>query len=142
MKYTIIILFKETYKANQLAFILLDRLIRNYSIPKLIISNIALSQKIMSLASQLVLRYQQAAAKSGSVSYIDCGLRNQPNQQLEVADSSICNLKLLHWAPTTSASKVAFVDQRNHYTVILEYEIYTLSQYIDNISRWEVIRVG
>ena len=38
---------------------------------------IALSQKIMSLASQLVQRYQQAAAKSGSVSHIGYGPRNQ-----------------------------------------------------------------
>ena len=35
-KYTIIVLFKELYKVDQLAFILLDRLIRDYSIPKLI----------------------------------------------------------------------------------------------------------
>ena len=35
-KYSILILFKETYKADQLGFILLDRLIRDYSIPKTI----------------------------------------------------------------------------------------------------------
>ena len=38
-KYTIIVPFKESYKANQLAFVLLDRLIRDYSIPKSIISD-------------------------------------------------------------------------------------------------------
>ena len=38
-KYTIIVLFKESYKADQLAFILLDRLIRDYSILKSIISD-------------------------------------------------------------------------------------------------------
>ena len=38
-KYTIIVLFRELYKADQLAFILLDRLIRDYSIPKLITSD-------------------------------------------------------------------------------------------------------
>ena len=38
-KYTIIVLFKEFYKANQLAFVLLDRLIRDYSILKSITSD-------------------------------------------------------------------------------------------------------
>ena len=38
-KYTIIVLFKELYKADQLAFILLDRLIRDYSIPRSITSD-------------------------------------------------------------------------------------------------------
>ena len=38
-KYTIIVPFKEPYKADQLAFVLLDRLIRDYSIPKSIISD-------------------------------------------------------------------------------------------------------
>ena len=33
------VLFKEIYKADQLVFILLDRLIRDYSILKLIISD-------------------------------------------------------------------------------------------------------
>ena len=37
IKYTIIIPFKEKYNTEQLVFILLDRLIRDYSIPKLII---------------------------------------------------------------------------------------------------------
>ena len=37
IKYTIIVLFKEKYKAEQLVFILLDKLIRDYGIPKLII---------------------------------------------------------------------------------------------------------
>ncbi len=36
-KYIIIILYKETYNASQLRFLLLDRLIKNYNIPKLII---------------------------------------------------------------------------------------------------------
>ncbi len=35
-KYTIIILYKESYNASQLEFILLDRLIRDYSILELI----------------------------------------------------------------------------------------------------------
>ena len=35
-KYTIIILYKETYDASQLRFILLDRLIRDYNILELI----------------------------------------------------------------------------------------------------------
>ena len=39
IKYTIIVPFKETYKADQLAFVLLDRLIRDYSILKSIISD-------------------------------------------------------------------------------------------------------
>ena len=37
MKYTIIIPFKEKHNTKQLIFMLLDRLIRDYSIPKLII---------------------------------------------------------------------------------------------------------
>lgn len=37
IKYAIIIPYKEIYKAYQLGFILLDKLIRDYSIPKLII---------------------------------------------------------------------------------------------------------
>jgi len=35
-KYTIMILYKESYNTSQLGFILLDRLIRDYSIPELI----------------------------------------------------------------------------------------------------------
>ena len=35
-KYTIIILYKETYNATQLGFILLDRLVRDYNVPELI----------------------------------------------------------------------------------------------------------
>ena len=38
-KYTIMIPFKEKYNAEQLAFILLDRLIRDYSIPESIMSD-------------------------------------------------------------------------------------------------------
>ncbi len=38
-KYIIIIPYKETYNASQLGFILLDRLIRDYSIPELITSD-------------------------------------------------------------------------------------------------------
>ena len=38
-KYTIIVPFKESYKADQLAFVLLDRLIRDYSILKSITSD-------------------------------------------------------------------------------------------------------
>ncbi len=38
-KYTIIILYKESYNASQLGFILLDRLIRDYSILELITSD-------------------------------------------------------------------------------------------------------
>jgi len=38
-KYTLIILVKEIYKVDQIAFILLDRLIRDYRILKLITSN-------------------------------------------------------------------------------------------------------
>jgi len=38
-KYTLIILVKEIYKVEQIAFILLDRLIRDYRIPKSITSN-------------------------------------------------------------------------------------------------------
>ncbi len=38
-KYAIIILYKESYNASQLGFILLDRLIRDYSIPELITSD-------------------------------------------------------------------------------------------------------
>jgi hypothetical protein len=38
-KYTLFIPFRKNYTAVQLAHILKDRLIRNYSIPKLIISN-------------------------------------------------------------------------------------------------------
>ena len=37
IKYTILIPYKETYKAYQLGFILLDKLIRDYSIPESII---------------------------------------------------------------------------------------------------------
>ena len=36
IKYVIILPFKEKYNAEQLVFLLLDRLIRDYSIPKLI----------------------------------------------------------------------------------------------------------
>ena len=39
IKYAVIVLFKEKYKVEQLAFILLDRLIRDYGIPKSIISD-------------------------------------------------------------------------------------------------------
>ncbi len=38
-KYAIIILYKESYNASQLRFILLDRLIRDYSIPESITSD-------------------------------------------------------------------------------------------------------
>ncbi len=38
-KYAIIILYKESYNASQLGFILLDRLIRDHSIPELITSD-------------------------------------------------------------------------------------------------------
>ena len=38
-KYAIMLPFKEKYNAKQLAFLLLDRLIRDYSIPKLITSD-------------------------------------------------------------------------------------------------------
>ncbi len=38
-KYAIIILYKESYNASQLGFILLDRLIRDYSILELITSD-------------------------------------------------------------------------------------------------------
>jgi len=37
IKYIILIPYKETYKAYQLGFVLLDRLIRDYSIPESII---------------------------------------------------------------------------------------------------------
>ena len=39
IKYSILVLFKETYKADQLGFMLLNRLIRDYSIPRTIISD-------------------------------------------------------------------------------------------------------
>ncbi len=39
IKYTILIPYKETYKVNQLGYILLDRLIRDYSIPGSITSD-------------------------------------------------------------------------------------------------------
>ena len=35
-KYALIILFKESYNAEQLGFVLLDTLIRDYSLPKAI----------------------------------------------------------------------------------------------------------
>ncbi len=38
-KYTIMIPYKETYKVDQLGYILLNRLIRDYSIPESIISD-------------------------------------------------------------------------------------------------------
>ena len=38
-KYTIMVPFKESYKANQLAFVLLDRLIRDHGIPTSITSD-------------------------------------------------------------------------------------------------------
>ena len=38
-KYAIIILYKESYNASQLGFILLDRLIRDYNILELITSD-------------------------------------------------------------------------------------------------------
>ena len=38
-KYSILILFKETYKADQLGFILLDKLVRDYGIPRTITSD-------------------------------------------------------------------------------------------------------
>ena len=38
-KYTIMLPFKEKYNAEQLAFVLLDRLIRDHSIPELIMSD-------------------------------------------------------------------------------------------------------
>jgi len=38
-KYTILIPYKETYKANQLGYILLDRLIRDHGIPESITSD-------------------------------------------------------------------------------------------------------
>ncbi len=37
IKYAIMIPYKETYKVDQLGYILLDKLIRDYSIPKSII---------------------------------------------------------------------------------------------------------
>ena len=55
-------------------------------------TSIALSQKFLLLASQLVRRDQQAAAKSGSTSHVNCGPRNQQDQQLQVA---VSNSKLL-----------------------------------------------
>ena len=39
MKYIIIISFRESYKVDYLVFLLLDKLIKDYSIPRLIISN-------------------------------------------------------------------------------------------------------
>jgi len=39
IKYAILIPYKEIYKVDQLEFILLDRLIRDYSIPESIISD-------------------------------------------------------------------------------------------------------
>jgi len=39
IKYTILIPYKETYKANQLGYILLNSLIRDYSIPESITSD-------------------------------------------------------------------------------------------------------
>ena len=53
---------------------------------------IALSQMFLSLALQLVRRDQQAAAKSGSTSHVNCGPRNQQDQQLRV---TVSNSKLL-----------------------------------------------
>ncbi len=38
-KYTIIVPYKKTYKVDQLGFILLDKLIRDYDIPESIISD-------------------------------------------------------------------------------------------------------
>ena len=38
-KYAIMVPFKESYKADQLAFVLLDRLIRDHGIPKSITSD-------------------------------------------------------------------------------------------------------
>jgi hypothetical protein len=35
-KYAIIILFKETYSVSELGWVILDRLIRDYGIPKLV----------------------------------------------------------------------------------------------------------
>jgi len=39
IKYIILIPYKETYKAYQLGFVLLDRLIKDYSIPESITSD-------------------------------------------------------------------------------------------------------
>jgi len=39
IKYTVLIPYKEIYKAYQLGFILLDKLIRDYSIPESITSD-------------------------------------------------------------------------------------------------------
>ena len=38
-KYSILILFKELYNTKQLGFVLLDRLVRDYSIPRIITSD-------------------------------------------------------------------------------------------------------
>ena len=63
---------------------------------------IALSQKFLSLASQLVRRDQQAAAKSGSTSHVNCGPRNQQDQQLQVTISNQAAPKIIPRSHTTA----------------------------------------
>ena len=84
---------------------------------------IALSQKFLSLASQLVRRYQQAAAKSGSTSHVNCGPRNQQDQQLRVTVSNCKRQKLSHEAIRPRAMTATL----RHHNYISESDTVTVS---------------
>ena len=114
-KYAIMVPFKETYKADQLAFILLDRLIRDYGIPKSITSDrdkLFISNYWKILIGQIGIKLRMSTAYHPQTD----GQTERANQTMEVYLRHYVNMKQNNWVSLLPMAQLAYNDKRSDTT--------------------------
>ncbi len=114
-KYAILIAFKESYKADQLGFILLDRLIRDYGIPSSITSDrdkLFTSNYWKTLMSAIGTKLRMSTAYHPETD----GQTKRTNQSMEAYLRHYVNHKQNNWVSLLPVAQLAFNTKRSDTT--------------------------
>ena len=116
-KYAIMIPFKETYKANQLGFILLDRLIRDHGIPESITSDrdrLFTSSYWRTLVSAIGTKLKMSTAYHPETD----GQTERTNQTMETFLRHYVNKRQNDWVSLLPITQLAYNDKQSDTTKV------------------------
>ena len=119
-KYAIMVPFKESYKADQLAFVLLDRLIRDHGIPKSITSDrdkLFTSNYWRTLVAAIGTKLRMSTAYHPQTD----GQTERANQTMEAYLRHYVNQKQDNWVSLLPMAQFAYNDKRSDTTKLTPF---------------------
>ena len=119
-KYAIMVPFKESYKADQLAFVLLDRLIRDHGIPKSITSDrdkLFTSNYWKTLIAAIGTKLRMSTAYHPQTD----GQTERANQTMEAYLRHYVNQRQDNWVSLLPMAQLAYNDKRSETTKLTPF---------------------